>query len=308
MSRLKDLRVHDPVLENIAFDYVDPENAGYQLFPIVGHTKRGGTIAKFTKDSFKLIDSRRALRTKSKRISDNIDYMDFVLTEHSLESAIDDAEWEEAINPGKEKLLLESNRTKRLQRDIGRILEKNHADLATNPDNFPTGNKMVLSGSDKFSDYDNSKPIQVIKEARNTLRSKIGVYPNTILFGAAVLEKLEEHPAIIDKVKYSQTGIVTQGLLTELMGIQKIIIGKSIYTEEDSDLIDIWGNSIVLAYVPTTPSLNEPAFGYTIRQKNYPKVAKYREPQSHSEVINAIDVQAPVLLGSVAGYLISEVI
>ncbi|OHD13451.1 MAG: hypothetical protein A2Y41_00405 [Spirochaetes bacterium GWB1_36_13] len=307
MSRLSSLRVVDPILSNIAFDYKFADNSAMKLFPLVNHPKRAGKITKLTADSFKLIDSERALRAMSKRVDEGAEMVDFALHEYSLESGIDDAELLEASEPVKAKLLLESSRTNKILRQIGLWHEKKMADLAVDPANYPSGNKTALSGTAQWSDYDNSNPIVDIENAKDAVRSKIGIEPNFVLMGQSVYKKLKEHPVIIEKIKYSMTGVATTDLLKQILNVSKIEVASSLYSNSGT-LSDIWGKVVIVAYVPDMPSLDEPAFGYTLRQTGYPRVETYREERSHSNIINATDVLGGLILGNIAGYLYTTVI
>src|SRR5690606_36271869 len=100
MSTLKKKRVVDPVLTNIARGFKNPSHIAEYLFPIVPVSKEGGKIPEFTKESFKIYNTERAIRAKSNRINpESRTEIDFVLTEHDLVYPIDYREQEEDIFP-----------------------------------------------------------------------------------------------------------------------------------------------------------------------------------------------------------------
>ena len=74
--------------------------------------------------------------------------------------------------------------------------------LATTAGNYPTGNKVTLSGTSQWSDYSGtSDPCADIETAKEAVRAKIGKRPNTVAMGAAVWAKLRLHPKIIDRIR-----------------------------------------------------------------------------------------------------------
>ncbi|NPV38314.1 MAG: hypothetical protein HPY78_03450 [Brevinematales bacterium] len=303
MTRLESLRMTDPVLTNVAFDYKFPENAGFSLFPLVSHSFTGGKIPKFSKDAFLLVDSRRGLGAQVKRVSRDVDSVPVTLEEFSLSIAVDDREFIDAADPVKKKLLIETSKTNTLLKQIGLMVEKLQADLATNPDNYASTNKIALSGNSVWSNPA-SNPIANIETAKEAIRKQIGIRPNTLLLSGKAYNALKTHSALLERIKYSMKGVVTADLIGEIFDIPKVIIGESVYYDGNT-MNDIWGNHAILAYVPDNPqTIDEPSFGYTIRNDRYPIVDKVRDEFATSDVIIVRDMLGTAQLSDVAGYLI----
>ncbi|URA10530.1 hypothetical protein [Thermospira aquatica] len=90
----------------------------------------------------------------------------------------------------------------------------------------------------------------------------------------------------------------------QILDIKKVIVGESVYYD-GTQMKDIWGNHAILAYVPENPqTIDEPSFGYTIRNDRYPIVEKVRDELATSDVILVRDMTGVALLSDVAGYLI----
>lgn len=303
-DRLSQLRVVDEVLTNIARGYTNAELVGTQLFPVVSCNKEGGKIPQFSAEAFKIYNTERALRAKSNRISpDGRTTIDYVLTEHDLEYPMDFREIEEDIAN------LELHGTIVVSEGINLRLEKAIADLAQNLSTYPSGNKVTLGAGDKFTNT-SSNPIAIIDAAKDAIRQKIGRYPNTGIIGASALVALKEHPAITDKIKYTQMAIVTTDSLSSLLGIKRLYVGSSVYSSDSGVMSDIWSDNFILAYVPEAQSnvernYYEPAFAYTLRKKNYPVVDKYDEG-GKLHVVRNTDMFVPKVVGSDAGYLIND--
>lgn len=303
--RLEKQRVVDPVLTTIAQGYKNGEHIGEGLFPIVPVSKEGGKIPKFGKEAFKIYRTRRAIRTKANRIDYDVDKIDFVLEEEALEGALDDREVEE----GMDVTNVRARRTRVVQDAINLKREKQIADQAQNANNYGANNKLTLSGTDQFSDYANSKPIKLVEEAKEQVRRSIGIRPNTLAIGAQVYAVLKEHPALLEKIKYTQRGIVTPDLMAPLFDVKRVLVGEAVYADSNDAMQDIWGNVMILAYVPDSQIAGEdvPSFGYTLRKKGRPIVTRYRE-EPNMEVLHVSDIYTVKQLSDVAGFLFQNVV
>ena len=49
-------------------------------------------------------------------------------------------------------------------------------------------------------------------------RKKAGQAPNTMVLGAYTMAALKQHPAVIERIKYTQRGIVTEDLIATMFG------------------------------------------------------------------------------------------
>lgn len=304
MSTLLKKRVVDPVLTNIARGFNNPSHVATKLFPIVTVSKEGGKIPIFTKEAFKIYNTERAIRAKSNRISpEDRDSIDFVLTEHDLEYPIDYREQEEDILP------LRLHATNVVTDGISLRLEKLAADIAQNLSTYPTGNKVTLASGDKFTTT-TSDPFVVFNTAKEAIRSKIAQRPNVCILGASAYNALKNHPAVLDKIKYTQTAVMTPALLKTLLDFDELYVGDSVYATDSGVFTDIWSDNVIIAFVPTfnpdiPRSYYEPAFGYTLRKKNNPVVDSYTEG-GKVEIIRNTDLFVSKVVGSDAGYLIND--
>jgi len=303
MPPLNQLRVVDPVLTNVALGYTNAEFIADALFPILPNQKRGGKIVKFGKEAFKLYTTLRAMRAKSKRIDwDNIPMITLALEDHTLEGPIDDEELTEQSNPIDLQIRTLNTVTEAIQLER----EKTAADLAQDLANYPAGNKVTLAGAAQWNDAA-STPISDINTGREAVRSKIGRYPNTLMIGPIVFNRLGEHASIIDKIKYTQRGIVTADLLAALFSVDRVVVGKAVWSDQAGVFTDIWGKHAILAWVPPGVGKEIPSFGYTPRLVGKPQVFRYRE-EPKLEIIYAEDVYQVLITTSEAGYFVQNAV
>ena len=304
MGTLQKKRVVDQVLTNIARGFTNASHVGTKLFPVVSVMKEGGKIPQFTKEAFKIYNTERAIRAKSNRISpDNRDEIEYVLTEHDLEFPIDYREQDEDILP------LRLHATTVVTDGISLRLEKLAADIAQNLSTYPTGNKVTLAAGDKFTES-SSNPFTIFETAKEAVRGKIAKRPNVCVIGASSYSALKEHPAVLDRIKYTQSAVITPELLRQLLDFDELYVGDAVYANDSGAFSDIWSDNVVIAYVPSANkdvprSYYQPAFAYTLKKKNNPVVDTYTEG-GKVEIIRNTDIFIPKVVGSDAGYLIND--
>lgn len=296
------LRVQDPVLTKLAQGYHNLELIGEVLMPTVEIDKEAGKIPKFGRLAFRLPSTVRNLRGTSNRLDpEDITAIDVALEEHDVEYAIDYREENEAIFSLRQFAL---NTT---QDVIALGREKEVATLALDENKYDSGNKVTLSGTSKIT----SKQADIFAMFDTGIRAvkrAIGRKPNVCVIAGDVWAALKEHPAVIEKLKYSQVAIVTPEVFAKLIGIDTVKIGEAVY-EESNQLKDIWSDAIVLAYVAPRSTerkgtVYEPSYGYTVRRQGGLFVDTYKENGGKLEVIRTTDIHKPHLLGASAGYLI----
>ena len=122
----------------------------------------------------------------------------------------------------------------------------------------------------KFSNH-NSDPITFIDGKKTEMHRETGRTPNRLALGANVFDALKAHPAILERVKYggstANPASVTENVLAQLFGVEKIVVLKSIMNKADmgadADMQFIGDpNAFLLAYATNAPAIDEPSAGY----------------------------------------------
>ena len=114
----------------------------------------------------------------------------------------------------------------------------------------------------QFSDP-NSDPLRVIEEKSVLMQSSTAKRPNTLIVGANVNTEFANHPDIIDRIKYTQRGVVTGDLLASMFGVTNYRVAASVYNTakegatEDIDFI-VNPDAMWLGYIAPNAALNTP--------------------------------------------------
>ena len=304
MGRLEDLRIN-AYLSEVARGYGNNSFIAENLFPIIDSEKEKIDIFQFNKEAFQLYDTERAIRANSNVISPKgFSKHTATLTEHDLAYPIDYREEDEA-----EKVKLQLHATNVVTEGLKLKLEKQCADLAQDPKNYATENKIALSGTSQFTN-DASDPIKVVNEGKDAVCGKIGKDPNTLVMGQEVWQALKQNTSLKNLIASSSNKIITLDLLKEFFEIENIVVGRSIYADANNNFARVWGNNIILAYVPKLTSRTEydPSFGYTVRKKDALQIDEYQKEGNKVKYIRATDIYTPFLVGAEAGYLISNAV
>lgn len=134
------------------------------------------------------------------------------------------------------------------------------------------GTDYVANGTTKkYWDDPYADPVSVINDAAIDMAKNTGKKPNFIIMAPDVYNKLRNHDSIIDRIKYTQKGIVTKDLIASLFEVDEIHIPWAIYnngpntpgfdaTKEDMKFM--YTGQMLLGYKASRPSLKEPSAGY----------------------------------------------
>jgi hypothetical protein len=304
-------RVIDPVLSTIAQGYQNSEMIAQALFPTVPVGLRGGNIITFGKEAFMLYASQRAPGENTKRVSFGYAGSAYALADYSLEGLVPMEVQQEASNgPG---IDLGQGAVYSVSAIMALRLEKQAADIARTAASYAAANKVTLSGTGQWSDFTGtSQPIQNIETAKEAVRAATGKRPNTIVMGAAVMAKLRQHPIIVDRMKYTGRDVATTEILAALFGVQKVVVGDAIYSNDaGTAFTDVWGKDVVVAYTElgSLRAQGLPSYGYTYQLNGYPLVEEpYYDRSAKSWIYPVTRAEAPVLASASAGYLITNAV
>ena len=126
--------------------------------------------------------------------------------------------------------------------------------------------------------------------------------------GQEVWTALKQNKHLKDLIAGTSNKIITLDLLKDFFEVENIYVGKAIYSDATNKFQRVWGNNIILAYVPklTSRTQYDPAFGYTVRKKDSLQIDEYEKEGNKVKYIRATDIYTPFLVGPEAGYLISN--
>lgn len=119
--------------------------------------------------------------------------------------------------------------------------------------------------------YAASTPIADITGAGVEMAGSTSFKPNTLVLSPYVFNALKGHEDILDRIKYTQKGIVTTDLLATLFEVENVYVAWAVVNsaaKNATDSVDfIMGKHALLCYSNPNPGLRKPSAGYIFAWK-----------------------------------------
>jgi hypothetical protein len=121
-------------------------------------------------------------------------------------------------------------------------------------------------------DASNATPIEDLREQIRSVQTKTGYKPNKLVLGATTWDVLQDSAQFLDRIKYTQTGIVSQELLAKVLELDEVIVGETMEATSaegaaTTTTAQMFGEGALLLYVPKRPGRRTASAGYTFRQR-----------------------------------------
>lgn len=257
----------DKVLTNISLEWPQTQNfVGPILFPEVGVQKQSDKYYIYDREMWKVddYDARGPGSVANEIPGRKISTDTYYAVEHSLQHAVPDEVRENADAP----LTPDRDATELVTMRIMLGREKAMKDLITTAANYAAG--WTVTPANKWDNYATSDPIGEVKTGLRKL--------NSILFEAGeivavipwlVMSFLEDHPDFIERIKYSQRGVLTQDIIASVLGLSRVAVpGMGISSAgmgvdaSSANITYLWGDDVVLAFVPNRAGLRQMSTAY----------------------------------------------
>ena len=128
------------------------------------------------------------------------------------------------------------------------------------------GAAAAAAGKAIFWNLDTSSPISDVTGESIKMASKTGYRPNTLVLSPPAFNALKNHIDILDRIKYTETGIVTTALLAALFEVKNVYVAWAVVntaSKGETDAVDfVAGKHALLCYSNPTPGLRQPSAGY----------------------------------------------
>lgn len=304
-----DLHVNVP-LTNISVAYIQDEDTyvADRVFPRVPVQKQSDLYWKYHKSEWRREDvQRRSPSTETPGVGWSVTTDSYFAHVYGVHKDIDDQLRANADSAFK----MDAEATKFITNQLLLKRDKDWVSTFFASGVWDTDVTGVTSGptSSQFLrwDEDGSDPIGDVTNAVIALRESTGYAPNKLVINPRVMHALRHHPDILDRIKYTQRGIVTEDLLASLFGVQKILVTWATEASgvdnrsQDPNATDtaasysfLTGKHALLVYANPSPSLMTPSGGYTFTWNGYMggnergiKVKRFRQEAIASDRIEA---------------------
>jgi len=141
-------------------------------------------------------------------------------------------------------------------------------------------------GSGQFLQWDQaaSTPLQDVLTQEIQMQRVTGLRPNTLVIGPECEVALLNHPQILDRIKYTQTGVITMELIARFFNVDRVVVANAVVNTTPENVTDtvpegpittvtpddsttgfqfVFGKHVLLCYSNPRPSLRSVSGGYT---------------------------------------------
>lgn len=283
MPAQSDLHVNAP-LTNVSVAYLQDASKfiATKIFPKVKVEKQSDLFWKYSKSDWRRTDAqRRAPSTESPGVGWSTTTDQYFAHVYAVHKDIDDqlrANADSNFNLDSDATKFVTNQLL-LKRDIDWAAQYFKAGVwateYTGVASAPTGNQFLQW------DQGASDPLTDTTDWFTELEELTGFDINKLVLGVDVWKALKNHPAILDRIKYTQKGVVTQDLVASFFGVDQILVAKATRATgpqiADAAAQDaaatyeriVDKKSVLAVYAPSAPSLLTPSAGYTFVWNGY---------------------------------------
>ena len=300
----KDVHV-DSILSGVSIRYTNDAMIADEILPVVPVKKESDKYYIYTR-AWKLPQSERAAGAEANEVEWNVSTDTYQCEEYALKDMIPDRVRDNADNP----LDLDVDTTENLTELIQLGREKRVADIVFAAGTYGAQTS-ALAGANRWDDYAGSDPIGDVDAAKAVIHAASGKLPNVMIMGYQVFLKLKQHPDLLERIKYTQKGIMTEQLMASLFEVDRVLVGKALYDSTQEGVAEspgyVWGKSVALLYVEPSPGLKKISFGYQFQSRGF-RTKKWREEGREGDFIEAGEIREEKVVGAATGYLYTTVI
>lgn len=275
---VSDLHVNQP-LTNVSISWKQ-DNSQFiadKVFPRVPVSKQSDLYAKFTKMDWRKTEAaKRAPGTESKGTGWTFSYDKYFCEVYAVHSDVDDQSKANADS------LFQLDRTA-AEMVTNQLLLKRELDWSNQFFKDGVWGVDLDADNDDFVKWSDagSDPIKDMERWKLDFIKRTGKVPNVAVFGGEVSAALRQHPDFIDRIKYTQKGVVTDDLVASLLGVPKVytnfatVATGADYNDavlNDTNATFDWivnSKAMLLAHTTSSPAPKTPTAGYTFTWKGY---------------------------------------
>lgn len=306
----RDVRV-DPLLGGISVRYTNRTYIAPSVAPVIPSSLDAGKFAVYNQaDWFRNEAAKRAAATRAKRGEYGITFDSYLCEEVAFAREVPDELRRNAMDP----IRPDQDATEYSTDKVMLAKEVRVANKMMTAANWTSGHSVTLSGTDRWNDYGNSDPISDIETAVNTIHGKTGMRVNTMIMPFPVWRKLKHHPDLLDRIKYSQRGIMTVELLQDIFEVERVFLAEALVTSSNegvaagAEVYDyVWGKHIWLGYIAPNPGVGTPTAMYQF-SSGARGIRRWREEAEHQDVVEAFELVDEKIVSTLLGYVLRDVV
>lgn len=301
-----DVRV-DPVLTNMSVAYTNDELVADQIMPIVQVKKITGKYYEYDKDNFRIMDSERAPGSRANVTEHGLTLRSYgPIIEHALEEEVPT----EVIDQAEDVLSPLQDAAENVMDKLLLGKEKELATIMATSGNFT--NSVTLSGTDQWSDFANSDPLDDVETGRTAIHQATFKRANALVLPYKVYRKLAHHPQLKAELSVNRNKTLDTADLADLFEVEEVIIAASgenaVDEGQTSALTYVWGNHAWLIFRAKQPKLKQLTFGWTLKVRGGIKTDRRFSEDEIQHIVRTRDTREHKIVADVCAYPIYNAI
>lgn len=300
----------DTELTAIAISYANRSLIADEVLPRVAVSKENFKYLKYNlKDGLTVPNTEVGRRGQVSEMTFGAVEVTESTADHGLEGKIPQSDIDEAAD-NYDPVAAE---TQHLTNTIKLAREIRTAKLVFNPSTYVSANVKTLTGTEQFSDFEKSSPIDVIGDIIDGAFMR----PTHMVVGAVAFAKLSRHPHIV-KAMYGNAcdkGIASPEDIARLFQLDRVLVGRGYFNaSRKKDAVSFtgaWGNCISLFYQDIfADTLRGTTFGYTAERGKI-SVSQWEDKNiglKGGQVVRVGEQVKEIIAANDLGYLIKDVV
>lgn len=307
-----------PILQNVSVQYRNPIYVADRVFPMIDNCPPEAKIAKYLKGAwFRDEAQMRGPGSEAVRGGYPVSFIDVVPIEYAFAKEVPDEDREVASAQGGPPLQPDQDA---IAFATDKLLMKREI-LCAALIKATVWSSIAASGEDAqglWAAGASNTFLADVKARKATIQSNTGLMPNCLLMDVGTYMSLTEESTVLDKIKYTQKGVLTADLLAAILDLQEVIVAPAVYstakelkTGLDFTAARIWENTATkgmgfLFYRPGSAGLKVPSAGYIARSGLFPggiRIETWREESKHQDVYEGAEKIHIVATGLDLGFM-----
>ena len=305
-------------LQNVSIQYRNKGYIGDRVFPIIDTANPKAKITKYLKGAwFRNEAGVRAAGTRARRGGYPIAEESLSTQEYAFAKEVTDEDRKNAALPNAPALKPEMDAIEFCSDKIDLFKEIKIAQLIKNT-TWIDGNATGKDAAGLWAAGTGNTFLADIVTGSMAIQGATGMKPNVLMLDYGTFMSLKSESTILDKIKYTQRGVLTSELLAALLELEEVLIGEALVnsakeTKAGTEWIGskIWEVTATkgmgfLFHRAAAAGLKTPSSGYQVRLlqegAGVRRLSTWREAAEHQDVYEAAEETDIVVTGSDLGY------
>lgn len=302
----------DKLLGNVSNQYMPPGYISELIFPKLPVKESSGLLGGYGQQHLRIQTTLMVGKSGARRVETvaRVD-QNYRVQDHGLEDIVTKADFRNVEKP------YDARRDKTEGLTTAMWLGKEIGLASVLTSTAVLTQNTTLAGNDQFSDYVNSDPVSVIKDAQLAVYNGCGKSPNAAFMPWPVFQTMRYSPQVLESLGYreNRVGKIRFEELKDFLEVDELFVAdvkfNSAAEGQADSLTDVWNKDIVMFVRPARPGLRQLSLGYNIHHmgeqaREVQRTKLHNPPKSESIIVT--DAYDLLVSDAKCGFLIKNAI